>query len=131
MKTKNNNNLKRIAKAEKFKSLKMPTLQFKNGILTVPEGSEEAKVLNAMTAIHNHKLEMAYSKYIRDGREEMDVHNDILEKEVKRLNEIGIEVTVEEISEIVESKFVGKQQKGDFRRSADGSLMYPNYTVIK
>ena len=49
----------------------MPTLQFKNVMLTVPENSEEAKVLDAMIAIHNPKLKMAYSKYIRDGREDM------------------------------------------------------------
>ena len=67
--------------------------------------------------------------------EEMDIDYSIIEEKVKELNEMGINITLKEIGEIIESKFRGYKCDADLRRwpTGDriGKLINPRYTMIK
>ena len=63
--------------------------------------------------------------------EEMDIDYSIIEEKVKELNLLGIDISLQEVGEIIESKFSGKLIMPDLRRWDDGRLLYPQYTLLR
>lgn len=67
--------------------------------------------------------------------DEMDLDYSIIEEKVKEFNDLGVDISLQEIGNIIESKFVGKFIEADLRRWPKGvylgKLLHPQYTLIR
>lgn len=62
---------------------------------------------------------------------EMDINYNPIKQKVDELNELGVDITLQEIGDLIEGKFSGVPSKADVRTKEDGTLLFPQYTVIK
>lgn len=76
-----------------------------------------------------------YLNRSENGADELDVDLNIIEKKVEELNEMGIDITLEDIGHLIESKFYGYPSSPDLRRwetgEKKGKLLFPKYTIIR
>lgn len=98
-------------------------------LLTFDELPEHVKeILPIKEACKKHSIS-------EGENDEMDIDYSIIEDKVKELNRMGIDITLQEIGDIIESKFLGTKQEANLRRfysgKNEGKLMYPKYTVLK
>lgn len=67
--------------------------------------------------------------------DEMEIDYGLIEVKVKELNKIGVDITLQEIGDIIETKFSGKPVKADLQRrkevGRENELMYPQYTLLR
>lgn len=50
---------------------------------------------------------------VNGGRDELDIDYSIIEEKVKELNDVGVDITLQEIGDIIETKFCNKPMKAD------------------
>lgn len=71
----------------------------------------------------------------RDDHDEMDLDYSLIEEKINELNEMGVDITLQEVGDIIESKFVGKPTSADVQRWKEGAnkgrLVHPQYTLIR
>ena len=83
------------------------------------------------------KLKKASAIYLNrsDEHDEMDLDYSLIEEKVKELNDLGIDITLQEIGDSIESKFSGEPCVADLKRWVEGEmsgkLIHPQYTLIR
>lgn len=72
---------------------------------------------------------------INEELNEMEIDYSLIDEKIKELNDMGVDITLQEVGDIIESKFTGEQTFADVKRWGDGSnkgrLFYPQYTLIR
>ena len=72
---------------------------------------------------------------INEELNEMDIDYSLIDEKIKELNDMGVDITLQEVGDIIESKFTGEQTFADVQRWKTGSnksrLFYPQYTLIR
>lgn len=72
---------------------------------------------------------------INEESNEMDIDYSLIDEKIKELNDMGVDITLQEVGDIIESKFVGEPTWADVQKWKDGAnkgnLIYPKYTLIR
>lgn len=72
---------------------------------------------------------------INEESNEMDIDYSLIDEKIKELNDMGVDITLQEVGDIIESKFTGEPTFADVQRRKEGAnkgrLAYPQYTLIR
>lgn len=68
---------------------------------------------------------------VNQPHDEMEIDYTIIEPKVKELNDLGIDITLQEMADLIESKFLGYPTKASLERNKQGVLIHPKYNVIR